>query len=770
MSDHTDGSWLDSTPGGPGASPGTGGVPGPSGWSPGSGRVGGYELLAALGEGGMGTVYRARDPRLAQEVALKLLRAGRGASPLQRARFLREAQALARVRHPGVVRVHAAGEDGGRLWIAMDLLPGGSLAERLRVGGPLPQREVARLGRALARALAAAHAVGILHRDVKPENVLLDPAGEPVLVDFGLALLEEGEPGERLTVSGQLLGTPAYAAPEQLAGRTARVGPAADLFGLGGTLYALLTARPPRRGRSGQEQLLEALERRPEPPRAHCPGLDPRLEALVLRCLERDPQARPSSADDLAEALERWLAASRATAATRGRAGLSWLPLLPAAVLGVTGALWTRDAARVRALRSRVAEAQAALTSLTAATGDLRPGSPEPGPGEAVDEGPARPPGGREARLDRLLQSCLEGLPPAATPHVRDAIEALRRADRRAASEALRRAQAGSPPRAELHLARGVILEPLEPRAALAEAERALELAPDSAFGLALRGAVKTNLGDAPGATTDLDRALALEPDLSEARSLRAALRIRAGDAAGALADAQRALELEPDHAASWINLATARLMRGDLEQGLRAVERAVALAPRSPDALRVRALARSRTGQLQAALADLDQALRVAPRDPHARYERARLRLADPQTIAQTLEDLDQALAALPDHAGALTLRAQLRLSRGDFAGALADAERGLAGGEKAALLVARGVALVELGQGAAGLESLRRSVVLEPQEGKYRVLLSDALERLGRREESLAAAREAMERFAPGSPLREAMRERIERLGGAR
>ncbi|MBX3472584.1 MAG: serine/threonine protein kinase, partial [Planctomycetes bacterium] len=258
-------------------------------------RVGPYVVHEQLGRGGMGVVHRAVDARTGREVALKVLLV---ADERARRRLLQEARALARLRHRHVVDLLDAGEHQGRPWLALELVRGRSLEERLEREGPLAPRDAARLVQALATALAHAHREGVLHRDLKPSNVLLDVDGTPRLTDFGLAGLAQ-DPGEsRLTKSGTIVGTPGYWAPEQATGQASAVGPHTDVYGLGALLYACLTGRPPIEGDSIVELLAATGQRRPA-----LPGVDRALDALALRCLEKRAEARPPSADAVAREL-----------------------------------------------------------------------------------------------------------------------------------------------------------------------------------------------------------------------------------------------------------------------------------------------------------------------------------------------------------------------------------------------------------------------------------------------------------------------------------
>jgi hypothetical protein len=296
----------------------------------------GYEVLGRLGAGGMGVVLRARDLALKRLVAVKLLPP---AAPTAEglARFRAEAEALARLRHPHVVQVYAAGEHGGRPYFVMEYVEGGGL-DAVLGGRPQPTAEAARLVMLLARAVHAAHREGIVHRDLKPANVLLGPPadepslntayGLPKVGDFGLAKHLGEDQG--LTAGGQVLGTPGYMAPEQAAGRPEDVGPPCDVYALGAILYELLTGRPPFRGRTVLETLDWVRTRPPTPPHELRPEVPPELEAICLRCLAKAPADRYPTALALSDDLSRFLAGRPAPVAPhRRRAG----PAVAAAVL-----------------------------------------------------------------------------------------------------------------------------------------------------------------------------------------------------------------------------------------------------------------------------------------------------------------------------------------------------------------------------------------------------------------------------------------------------
>ncbi|MDX1929682.1 MAG: serine/threonine-protein kinase [Pirellulaceae bacterium] len=318
--------------------------------------IAGYQILDELGRGGMGVVYRALQPALRRQVALKMIAQGVHAGQSELMRFRREAEATAALHHPYIAQVYDVGELDGQPYIAMELIQGRALSEHL-LSQPLRFEEAARLLVRLAQAIQHAHASGIVHRDLKPQNILLESFPDdiresdelrPKIVDFGLA--KRIEPSATVTSTGIIVGTPSYMSPEQATGNNALVGPSTDIYALGAILYEALAGRPPFKGVSPIETLTQVRTAEPVRPSVLRPGLPRDLETICLKCLQKSPKDRYLAATDLIEDLDRFL---------DGR------PIL-ARPVGLTRATWkwTKRHPAVAALIGVIILASASLTTL----------------------------------------------------------------------------------------------------------------------------------------------------------------------------------------------------------------------------------------------------------------------------------------------------------------------------------------------------------------------------------------------------------------------
>lgn len=265
-----------------------------------SDRYGRYEVIRELGRGSMGVVYLARDPQIGRDIALKVLRPDRVGSEDFVRRFLKEARAIGRMSHPGIVTVYDVGEDQGTVFIAMELLDGVPLGEHARAKALMPQ-EVAAIGVQVARCLAYAHGRGIVHRDVKPQNIMVCPDGSVKLTDFGIAHVDDPDAPHQ-TQAGEILGTPNYMSPEQVLGR--KVDGRSDIFSLGVILYELSCGTRPFRGENLGQVFHAITTKDPVEPFEINPALGRAFSDAVMRCLAKEPDARFQTAEDLAQALQ----------------------------------------------------------------------------------------------------------------------------------------------------------------------------------------------------------------------------------------------------------------------------------------------------------------------------------------------------------------------------------------------------------------------------------------------------------------------------------
>ena len=506
-------------------------------------QIGPYRIREELGRGGNAVVFRARGPR-GEDCAIKVLHRQ---DRVARQRFLREAQVLAELSHPAIVPLRSVGEHEGSLYLAMPYYRGHSLADRIAEEGPLAPGEAVELAQSLADGLAYAHAHGVLHRDLKPDNVLLDRAGNARLTDFGLA--RRTDPQEtRLSKSGAFLGTPGFWAPEQ-AGGPHEIGPETDVYGLGATLYCMLSGRPPLSGANLVEIMQAVNERAPEPPSQHAPGVDSALDLLCLRCLAKRPADRFPSARALQDALADY-ARSAAAPSSRGAAG--WWVLVVALLLSGGLTLWWGW------------------------PGDVPP--PHAAPAD----------------------------PPDADPDLRGVIALL---DRGAALEALRALDALEPLRSKhgLRLRADALIALGDFDAAYAASDALLEAYPEFSAGYVQRARIDVANRDLDAALRHIEVALDVEQDERDDVELMRAELLATRDGRERAEGAFRALcERSPGFRPAWTSLLWC--VGQDAERRLEVLDGALRAFPEDAELLRMRGHAHGYLRRFEEAQRDLEQ------------------------------------------------------------------------------------------------------------------------------------------------------------------
>ncbi|MEZ6185095.1 MAG: tetratricopeptide repeat protein [Planctomycetota bacterium] len=726
-------------------------------------RIGPYAIEGLLGQGGMGSVYRARGPD-GDVVALKVLSST--SDPRKVERFLRELRTLSQLSHPHLVEVRDVGRDGEAPYLAMRLVEGETLAARLAADGALPVPAALEIARALAAALAYAHRQGVVHRDVKPENVLLGHHGEVRLTDFGLARDEEAVE-QRLTLSGAALGTPGYWAPEQARGARDALGPPTDVYGWGATLYAMLTGEPPQQVESLAQAI--ALSAEPVAPPSTVRGDVPRwLERVCLRCLAPDPEARFASAVELERALTprrrrgallgalvaatllacgaaAWVASARWTGTPPEVAGVEEVRRSLAAedyarAEELAGAALAREPERAELYLLR-GEARFELRHLEDAELDLRrvlslaPGTPRAEQLLGVVLASQQ----RIEEAEPLLRRALERDPDAPDVHVALGYVALLTGR---LSEALACADAGlarGPKRRwPAHRLRGQVLAQRgDFSAAQAEFELALAEEPRH-LGILLAYAVTLNsLERYAQAEAALSTALEVDPRERLARELRVKARELDGDVAGALADLRALYELDPsaDRARA---LGMKLFELGQHPEALAVLESAKALAPTDPELLSMIGVVHGAMGNPRAALAAFELTLALDPRNQRALRNMAfaHSELGTPELAKR---DLLQLLELYPEN-----LSGRLAL----------------------------GLVLVELDELDDAVTLLRETLPLAPRDPELHLQLGVALCKRGELREGLLAYDRGIE-CAPGNlelrSRRASLRAELEDFAGA-
>ncbi len=600
-----------------------------------------YLRLSLLGSGAMGDVWKCYDARLHRWVALKTMK---HRDPEETARFRREAQASAHLDHPSIATVFESGEIDGVPYIAMRLVRGRELREMSRED----PRLLARLIRDAALGLHSAHLQGVVHRDIKPSNLLVEEGDPPriVITDFGLA--KQMDVASSLTGSGQLMGTPMYMAPEQAAGRLSQVGPRSDVYSLGATLYELLTGRPPFEGRDLYDLLGKVMEGGPRLPRAFDSEIDPDLETIVMKCLDREPRRRYASAERLAEDLTRWLSdepiAARPASTVRRWSRLitkrRWL--LGAAALGVVAVslvalIWPRWNREKAIRRQREVEILSARKRSEDAA-------------KAREQGIAYLESGR-----RILEQVRKRLnDPSMT-------RAERIGSARSALAELQKALDLSPDLAEAHLAmaRTYLLMPAR-LPALRHMDRAIQIAPDFATAYLERASLNAE---------------ALENETQNPRDSNGQIHQLRQRVVGDLEQVRR---LTLDSKETTYARALLQLASGSFESAREILAEIVSANPADWKAHYYLAVTWQKSARLDHAENSLNRAISWNLYDWQLFSFRGSLRFRA-QRYREASEDYGRAIAVDPDYEHLYVYRGNVRIFLGDFGGAVQDADAAL-------------------------------------------------------------------------------------------
>jgi serine/threonine protein kinase len=480
---------------------------------------GDYELLEEIARGGMGVVYRARQLTLNRIVALKMILAGQLASEADVRRFYLEAEAAANLDHPAIVPIFEIDQHDGQHYFSMGFVEGTSLAAKL-ADGPLPPREAAQLLKPIAEAVHYAHEQGVIHRDLKPGNVLLDKQGRPRVTDFGLA--KRVQSASDLTGTGQILGTPSYMPPEQAAGKS-DIGPTADVYSLGAVLYAMLTGRPPFQSANVVDTIMQVLEREPVALRQLDSKIDRDLETICLKCLAKDPAHRYTAARELADELGRFLNDQPILARPPGiwehvtQWARNHVVAVTTIMLFLASATLVQTAALVQPSPEQQAHAEGVPTSNTSESSSMRSTAIVREMTRMIQEQPRY----ASARFDRARAFLEQGEDEKAILDVSAAIELKLNS-----------------PSADDHFLRGLAqlrLKRFNP--AIEDFTTAIKLRPDFFDAHLRRAEASFSAGDLSQSLHDVNRAIGLRPGDGESYRLRGRIFQRKGNAAQSAQD-----------------------------------------------------------------------------------------------------------------------------------------------------------------------------------------------------------------------------------------
>jgi tetratricopeptide (TPR) repeat protein/predicted Ser/Thr protein kinase len=706
-------------------------------------QVGRYQIAAEVARGGAGVVYRAQDPGTGRTVAIKrMLHLG---SEVARKRFKREAEALARVEHPNVVRLYDYDlTPAAEPYMVMEWIEGESLQSRLDRCGPLPLEEALSCAKTLCGAVAACHAAGVLHRDLKPDNVVVGRDGCLKLIDFGL--VRDTDPStsrSHLSVKGKFLGTPGFWSPEQARGKLDLLGPATDVYGLGATLFALLTDRPPHQG-STLVEILNALSTPKEPASALNPAVPEWLDGVVASALAIEPADRFADVEELLAGLR-----GATDGSTQPAAPAAMLVSLGLTIVGILVALGVVTTARGQA------SAGAASASATPSEPEVLPrtASPPLPPAEEVSAAAAAFARGVAHFENRHYEDAIEDFDEAIRLQPDLASAYFNRGSARGSLGDVRGAIADfghairlGPDRADAYLSRAHTWEALEEwRAAVDDYTEVLRLRPRDAVAYLNRGASRGRLGDNVGAIADCGEAIRLQPDFADAYMNRGAARVSDGDLKGGIEDLEQALDLELDPGSARSarkNLVIALRLLGEQQGGGSGPE--VADKAQAGQELGAQHFI---AGRYPEAIEAFDEVIRIRPDVSYPYFGRAKAQASLGNDVA-ALQDYDRAIRLNPDNANAFCDRGALREKLGDYRGAIEDSTEALRLQPDSALVYRnRALARNKLGDLLGAVSDYGEAIRLEPESARAFANRGSTYHQLRRWPEAIADLERALE-----------------------